>query len=99
MYAGLADVTFFQNSMHLPIDQYIVYFNVGVEITLSEFEPGLVHLEFDAELVGVDGATSVRVRLPNGLEHEGEITPWAATRGATSIMFNLQTPVTLPLHE
>lgn len=90
MYCGPADITFMHHYIRLPTDQHDVYFNVGVEITLSEFKPRIAQLEFGADLVGVAEATHVRVRVPNGLEYEGEITPRAAGRGVTSILFKIQ---------
>lgn len=99
MYTGPADVTFFQHSMHLPSDRYIFYFNEGVDITLSVFASRLAQLEFEAGLVGIEGAIRLRVRLPNGREYEGDITPRAATRGVTSLLFKLHASLTEGLRE
>jgi hypothetical protein len=90
MYAGPADVTFFHHDRPLPPNQLDVYFNVGVDITFSDFQPCLAQLTFDPSLFGVEDATHVRVRLPTGLEYEGEITPRPTGRGVTTLLFNLE---------
>lgn len=86
MYTGPADVAFFHHERPVP-DQLDVYFNVGVDITLSEYQPKIELLTFEAGLVGVVNATHVRVCLPNGLEYEGEIKPRAASGEVTSLFF------------
>jgi len=93
MYFGPADVTFMHNYIRLPTNQHDVYTHAGIEINLSDFRPRVAQLEFPAGLAGVEEATHVRVRVPNGMEYEGEITPRAVQRGATSILFKIQRAV------
>ncbi|MCI9874475.1 hypothetical protein [Pseudomonas atacamensis] len=93
MYFGPADVTFLHNYIRLPTNQHDVYAHPGIEINLTDFRPRVAQLEFPAGLEGVEEATHVRVRVPNGMEYEGEITPRAAGRGVTSILFKIQRAV------
>jgi hypothetical protein len=88
MYVGPADVTFFHHYRPLPPGHLDVYFNVGVEITLNDLQPHLAQLVFGPDLLGVEDASHVRVRLPTGLEYEGEITPRPTGRGGTTLLFN-----------
>ncbi|WP_454863297.1 hypothetical protein [Pseudomonas hormoni] len=90
MYAGPADVTFFHKCRPLPADQLDVYFNFGVDITFSDFQPQLAQLAFGPSLVGVEDATHVRVRLPNGLEYEGEIKPRPIGPGMMTLLFMVE---------
>ena len=90
MYAGPADVTFFHKYRPLPPDQLDVYFNVGVDITFSDFQPPLAQLVFGPDVIGVEDATHVRVRLPNGLEYEGEIKPRPNGPGVMTLLFTLE---------
>ena len=90
MYYGPADVTFCHNYIRLPTNQRDEFLNPAVEITLSDFKPRIAQLEFSANLTGVEEATHVRIRVPNGMEYEGEIVPKAAGRGVTSVLFKVQ---------
>lgn len=102
MYAGPADVTFFHKYLPLPPDRLDVYYNFGVDITLSDFQPQLAQLVFDAGLVGVEDATHVRVRLPDGLEYEGEIKPRPTGPGVMTLLFmveRVETPTVSLINE
>jgi hypothetical protein len=90
MYYGPADVTFCHRYIRLPTNQNDEFSNSSVEVTLSDFKPRIAQLEFPVGLEGVEEATHVRIRVPNGMEYEGEIIPKAAGRGITSILFKIQ---------
>ncbi|MDB5995337.1 MAG: hypothetical protein JWP42_2473 [Pseudomonas sp.] len=90
MYAGPTDITFFHKYWPLPVDRLDVYFNAGVDITFSHFQPPLAQLTFGMGLVGVEDASHVRVSLPDSLEYEGEINPRPNGPGVMTVLFNVQ---------
>lgn len=90
MYAGPADVTFFHRYQPLPPEQLDVYYYVALEIRLTKLAPDRAQLQLAPGLIGVEDATHVRVRLPDGVEFEGEIHPTPNRSDVTSLLFTLQ---------
>ncbi len=90
MYIGPADVAFFHKYLPLPPERLDAYFHVAIEIRFRELVPDLVQLEVEPGLIGACGASHVRVRLPDGLEYEGEIKPRPVGPNLASLVFKLE---------
>lgn len=81
MYAGPADVTFFHKYRPLPPDRLDVYYNFGVDISFSDFQPQLAQLVFGPGLVGVEDATHVGCACPMAWNTKGKSSPDRSDRG------------------